>query len=158
WHIAKPFHQPAVRRNLEVRFQLPPAHELRDRAVQHEGIKKIHVVGHEEARPAGVETRRPNHLHAGAGQKGNPPAKSPLQPVMFAGINKNSQEYQSWRNDEKMQPAENPQYGAAHRQPGALHMKTSTAAGMTSSERHSSVATSPSIITSTGAASLNSTC
>ena len=43
-NVAKALHQPPVRRNLEVRFQLPPAHQLRNRAVQHERIEQIDVV------------------------------------------------------------------------------------------------------------------
>src|SRR5205823_4093018 len=102
-HVAEALHQPAVRRNLEVRLQLPPAHKLRDGAVQDEWVEEIHVVGHEEARPLRIETRRPHYFHARARQKSD------------------------------------------------------AAAGRTSSARHSTVITSPSIMTSTGAASLNST-
>src|SRR5258708_1176385 len=156
-HVAKALHQPAVRGNLEVRFELPSPHKLRNRAVQHERIEKVDVVAHEETRPAGVETSGTQHFHACARQKSDPPAKRPLQPIMFARIEKNSQEHQGGRHDEKMQSAQDPKKCAADRQPGFLHMKTSTAAGTTSSERHCSVATSPSIMTSTGAASLNST-
>src|SRR5882672_11693377 len=156
-HVTEALHQPAVGGNLEVRFQLPPPHKLRNRAVQHERIEKIHVVGHEEARPAGIKTGRANYFQARAGQKCDPTAKRSLQPIVLAGIEKNPQEHQRRRNDEKMQPAESPKYSATDRKPGLPHMKTSTAARTTSSERHSSVATSPSIITSTGAASLNST-
>ena len=156
-HVAEALHQPAVRRNLEVRLQLPPAHKLRDGAVQDEWVEEIHVVGHEEARPLRIETRRPHYFHARARQKSDAAAEGALQPIVFAGIQKNSQEHERRRNDEKMQDTEKPKYGAADRQPGFLHMKTSTAAGRTSSARHSTVITSPSIMTSTGAASLNST-
>src|SRR5580692_11184572 len=38
-HVAKALHEPSIRRNLEVGFQLPAADVLRDRAIQHEGIK-----------------------------------------------------------------------------------------------------------------------
>src|SRR5216684_424390 len=156
-HVAKALHQPAVRRNLEVRFQLPSPHKLWNRAVQHKRIEKVDVVAREETRPAGVETRGTHHFHARARQKSNPPAKRALQPIVLAHIEKNPQKHQRGRHDEKMQPAQDPKKRAADRQPGFLHMKTSTAAGTTSSERHCSVATSPSIMTSTGAASLNST-
>src|SRR5260370_7391351 len=115
------------------------------------------MVGHKKTRPAGSENRGAHYHHARARQKRDSPAESPLQPIVFARIEKNSQQHQRRRNDEKMQDAEYPKNAAADRQPGFLHMKTSTAAGTTSSERHSSVATSPSIMTSTGAPSLNST-
>src|SRR6266849_1572499 len=156
-HVAKALPQRAVRGNLEMRFQLPSPHKLRNRAIQHKRIEKVDVVAHEETRPAGVETSGTQHFHACARQKSDPPAKRPLQPIVFARIEKNPQEHQRRRNDEKMQSAQDPKKCAADCQPGVLHMKTSTAAGTISSERHCSVATSPSIMTSTGAASLNST-
>src|SRR5271169_5817065 len=34
-HISKPFHEPAVDRNSEMRFQLPAADQLWDGAIQH---------------------------------------------------------------------------------------------------------------------------
>ncbi len=156
-NIAEALHQPAVRRNLEVRFQLPSAHKLRDRAVKHERIEKIYVVGHEEARSLRVEPGSAADLDLRPGKKHDPAAEGALQPIMFAGIEKNPQKHQRRRSDEKMQTAEDPENRAADRKPGLLHMKTSTAAGRTSSDRHSTVTTSPSIMTSTGAAALNST-
>src|SRR6266702_4684786 len=157
WDVAEALHQPAVRRNLEMGFQLPSAHKLRDRAVQHKRVEKVDVIGHEETCPQGVETAREAQLDLRAGKKRDAFAEGALQPIVFAGIEKNSQEHQRRRHDEKMQAAEYPQNRAADRKPGLLHMKTSTAAGRTSSARHSTVTTSPSIMTSTGAASLNST-
>src|SRR5436309_61507 len=156
-HIAEALHQPAVRRNFEVRFQFPSADELRDGAVQHERVEKIDVVGHEEAGPLRIETGGPHYFHSRARQKSDAAAERALQPIVFARIQKNSQDYQHRRNNEKMQDAEKPKYGAADRQPKFFHMKTSTAAGRMSSARHSTLTTSPSIMTSMGAASLNST-
>src|SRR6266852_1045802 len=156
-HVPEALHQPAVRRNLEVRFQFPSAHKLRDGAVEHEGIEKIDVIDEEKARPAGVEACGTDDFHSRARQESDACAQAALEPVMLARIEKNPQEHQQRRNKEKMQSAQNPKNGAAHRRPGFLHMKISTAAGTTSSVRHASVATSPSIMTSTGAPSLNST-
>src|SRR6266478_4541632 len=156
-HVPKSLHQPAVCRDLEMRFQLPSAHKLRDGAVEYEGIEKIDVVDEEKARPAGVEAGATDDFHSRPRQKSDAGAQAALEPIVFARIQKNPQEHQRRRHKEKMQSAQNPKNGAAHRQPGFLHMKISTAAGTTSSDRHASVATSPSIMTSTGAPSLNST-
>src|SRR5256886_11493635 len=123
-HVAETLHQPAVRRNLEVRFQFPPPDELRDGAVQHERIEKIDVVGHEEAVPLRIETRRPHYFHPCARQKSDAAAERALQPVVFARIQKNSQDYQHRRNNEKMQDAEKPKYGAVDRQPNFFHMRS----------------------------------
>src|ERR1700746_1277348 len=46
--ISESFHHPAINRNVEMGFEFPTANELRYRAVQREGIKKIHVIGDEE--------------------------------------------------------------------------------------------------------------
>src|SRR5713101_1084539 len=144
--VAEALHQPAVRGNLEVRFQLPSADKLRDGAVEQERIEKIDVVDEEKARPAGVEPRGTDGFYSRPRQKGDASAETALQPIVFAGIQKNPQQYEHWHHQEEMQAAENPQNRAADRKPGLLHRKTSTAAGTTSSERHSSVATSPSIM------------
>src|SRR6266852_1318463 len=156
-HIAEALHQPAVRGNLEVGFQLPAAHKVRNGAIKQKGIKEIDVIDEEKACPAGVEAGGTDCFHSRPRQKSDTSAEAALEPIVFAGIDKNPQKHQHRRNHEKMQPAEDPKNGAADRKPGLLHRKTSTAAGTTSSERHSSVATSPSIMMSTGAAALNST-
>src|SRR5215467_8483144 len=55
-HVAETLHQPAVSGNLEMRLQFPPAHKLRNGAVQNEGVKQIDVVHEKETRPVGIET------------------------------------------------------------------------------------------------------
>src|SRR5208282_5639973 len=97
------------------------------------------------------------NLHLHSGKKRDAPAKGALQPIMFPGIQENPEKTQHWHHGKEMQPAENPQNRAAKNQPGSLHIYTSTAAGRISIARHSTFTTSPSIITSTGAAFLKST-
>src|SRR6267154_1786449 len=156
-YVAEALHQPPVRRNLEVRFQLPSAHQLRDGAIQHERIEEIDMVDHEKRSARSIEAGRPPDLDPHAGKKRDAPAKGALQPIMFAGIQENAEKDEHRHNGEEMQAAEDPQNRTTNYQPGALHIYTSTAAGTTSIARHSTVTTSPSTITSTGAASLNST-
>ena len=67
WNVSKTLHQPPVGWNLEVRFQLPSAHKLRNGAVEHEGIEEIDVIRHEERRPAGIKAGTAANLHAGPG-------------------------------------------------------------------------------------------
>ena len=43
-NVAKALHEPAVRGNLEVRFQFPATDKLRNGAVQHEGVKEIDMI------------------------------------------------------------------------------------------------------------------
>src|SRR6267154_3578972 len=47
-NIAETLHEPAVGGNFEMRFEFPAAHELRNGAIQNEGVKEIDVVNHEE--------------------------------------------------------------------------------------------------------------
>src|SRR6266699_2677537 len=157
WDVAEALHQPAVRRNLEVGFQLPSAYKLRDGAVQHERIEEIDVVGHEKGRPLGIETAGAAGLDLRAGKKCDAPAETALQPIMLARIQKDAEKDQQRHNKKEMQTAEDPQDRAAYHQPGPFHIQMSTAAGRMSSARHSSLSTSPSIMISTGAAPLNST-
>src|SRR5258708_27015858 len=101
-NVSETLHQPAVRGNLEVRFQLPSADKLRDRALQHERIEKIHVIRHEERRPVGIKPGSAANFYSRAGEKCDTAAKGALQPIVFVGVKKNPQEHQQGRNDEKM--------------------------------------------------------
>src|SRR5712675_1171112 len=48
-NIAETLHEPAVGGNLEMRLEFPAAYELRNGAIENEGIKEIDVIDHEEA-------------------------------------------------------------------------------------------------------------
>src|SRR6266446_6311231 len=155
--IAETLHEPAVGGNFEMGFELPAAHELRNRAVEDEGIEDVDVIDHEEAGALRIETGGADDFDAGAGKKGDASAKGALQPVVLAHVQKNIEKNEKRRSDEKMQEAENPENGAAQREVGALHMCTSRAPGRMSSERIARAAISPSIMTLTGEFRLNST-
>jgi hypothetical protein len=62
------------------------------------------------------------NLDAGAGKKGNASAKSPLQPIVPAGIEEDAEENENGRGDEKVQEANDPEKCASKREQGALHM------------------------------------
>src|SRR4029077_4409250 len=108
--------------NFEMRFQLPSADELRNGAVQHEGIEHIDVIRHEKRRPAGIETRRTADLQGGARKKDDAAAEGALQPIVFVHIQKNSEKDEKRCNNEKMQAAEDPKNRAAQDQPDLFHM------------------------------------
>src|SRR5208282_2777046 len=57
-HVTEPAHHPAVDRNLEMRFQLEAAHELRNRGVDHERVEDVYVIAYEDAGARGIESRR----------------------------------------------------------------------------------------------------
>src|SRR6267378_3503645 len=120
--VAEPLHQPAVRRNLEVGFQLPSADKLRDRAVEHERIEKIDVIGHEERSAVGIEAGSSADLDLRAGKKYDPAAEGALQPVMFASIQEDAEQDEQWHNKEEMQAADDPKNRAAEHQPGPFHI------------------------------------
>ena len=67
-------------------FKFPAANKLRNRAVQYKRIKKIDVIGNEEAGLLRVEAGRMDHADFCAGEKHNSAAKGPLQPIVFFGI------------------------------------------------------------------------
>src|SRR6202158_2629407 len=127
-----------------MRLEFPTAHELRDGAVEYEGIEEVHMIDHEEAGALGIETGGYANFHAGAGEERYATAEGALQPVVLAHIQKNIEKNKNGCRDEEMQEAENREHGAAQHQEGTLHMCTSTAPGMMSSERHCRVAISPS--------------
>src|ERR1700733_2819041 len=43
-HVAEPAHDPAIDRQLEMRFELEAANELRNRGINYEGVENIHMV------------------------------------------------------------------------------------------------------------------
>ena len=120
--VAEALHQPAVRGNLEVGFQLPPADKLRDRAVEHEGIEKIDVVRHEERSPLGIETGGAADLDLRAGKKRDAAAETALQPIMLARIQEDSEKDERWHNEEEMQAADGPKNRAAEHEPCPFHI------------------------------------
>jgi len=120
--VAEALHQPAVRRNLEMGFQLPSADKLRDRAVKHEGIEKIDVIGHEERSAVGIEAGSSADLDLRAGKKHDPAAEGALQPIMFASIQEDAEQDEQWHNEKEMQDADDPKNRAAEHQPGPFHI------------------------------------
>src|SRR5882762_1386559 len=54
-NIAETLHEPAIGGNLEMRFKFPAAHELRNGAIENEGVKEIDVIDHEEAGAMRIE-------------------------------------------------------------------------------------------------------
>src|ERR1700737_442068 len=155
--VAETLHEPAVGGDFEMGLEFPTADELRNGAVENERIEEVNVVDHEEACAVGIEAGGAANLNAGTGEKSDTAAEGALKPVVLAHVQKNVEKNENGHGNEKMQEAESPEYGAAHRQEGALHMCTSKAPGITSSERHLRVAISPSIMTSMGSGKLNST-
>src|SRR5262249_12151671 len=156
-HISEALHQPAVSGNLEVRFQFPAAHELWNGAVEHERIKQIDVVREKEAGAVRIETLGTANLDFCSREKGDAPAQATLKPVVSARVEKNVQKDEHRYDNEKVQGTDHPEKYAAEGEPRFFHRNTSTAEGRISSERHSSVATSPSIMMSSGVETLNST-
>src|SRR6516164_52015 len=156
-HIAEALHQPAINRDLEMRFQFPAAHHLWNRAVQHERVKDIDVVDHENRSFLCVEPCRHLRDDFRAGEKCDPAAKPSLQPVMFSRIEYHGQGNQYGHDNQEMQPTHSPQKDAAQHLPSSLHTYTSIAPGKISSRWQFTVTISPSIIRSTGASSANST-
>src|SRR6267154_2707881 len=54
-NIAETLHEPAISGDLEMRFELPSANELRNGAVQNEGVEHVDVIDHEEAGALRIE-------------------------------------------------------------------------------------------------------
>src|SRR5260370_10523405 len=110
WHryISKALHEPAVNGNAEMRFQLPAANQLRNGAVQHEGIKQIDVVDHENTGALRVKSRRPVHHYFRAGKIRDPAAKSALQPVVLSRIEHDGKANQDGHESQEVQPANEP--------------------------------------------------
>src|SRR5256885_3593995 len=116
-------------------FELPAAYELRNGAVENEGVENIDVIDHEEGGAVRIETGRAADFYPSSGEKGDTAAESSLEPVVLAHIEKNIEKDEKRRGDEKVDKACDPKRGTANGEIGALHMCTSTAPGMTSRER-----------------------
>src|SRR5262249_24814338 len=156
-HIAEALHHPAVHGNLEMRFQLQPTHELRNRRVKDKGIEQIHVIDNEEAGPSGVEPCRPTNLKPNSRQPQDVAGEHALRAVVFSRIDENCQQHQDAAHDEEEDAAGGPAQHGSHHQVEFLHTRMSSADGKTSSVWHSRLNTSPSTITSTGPCRSNST-
>ena len=91
-NVPEASHHPAVNGNLEMRFQLESAHELRNRRINHEGIENIHVIADENARPLRIESRRALHFEFHAGKPQNIAKENALRPVVLARIDEHPQE------------------------------------------------------------------
>jgi len=150
-NVSEMLHQPAVRGDFEVRFQLPTAHELRDGAVEDEWVEQVDVVGNEKARALRVKAGGAPDTNFSAGEEHNPAAKGALEIIVLAMVEEEGQGNQNRDHDEEMEDADRPEPCAAEREPELLHTKTSSAAGRISRVRRCSVYTSPSTMASTGA-------
>ena len=84
--------------------------------------QKIDVINHKETGALRIEAGRSMYFHARAGKKGDAPAKTPLQPIVLAWVEKNGQGNEGRYSDQKMQPAQSPQDGAAQEGPSLLHI------------------------------------
>src|SRR6266571_145150 len=93
-NVAEALHQPAVRGNFEVGFQLPATDKLRDGTVKQERIENIDVIRHEEVRPVGIETRRAASLDTRTRKKHDAAAEAALEPIVLAGVKKDSQKHE----------------------------------------------------------------
>ena len=120
--VAEALHQPAIRRNLEVRFQFPAANVLRNGAVEYERVEKIDVIHHEEAGALRIERGRANDLQARAGEKDDAAAEAALKPVVLMRVQKNAKENEQRRAHKKMHAAQEPQKRAAQRQQSSPHI------------------------------------
>src|SRR5260370_20991983 len=115
--IAESLHQPAVSRNLEVRFQLPSPHKLRNGAVEHKRIEEIDVIRHEESSSVGVEAGGAADFDLRAGKKRNAPAETALQPIMFARIQENAEKKEQRNNEKEIETAYDLKNRAAGHEP-----------------------------------------
>src|SRR4029077_10540870 len=88
-NVAETLHEPAVGGDLEMGLEFPAAHELRDGAVEDEGIEDVDVIDHEERGALRIEAGGADDLHAGTGEKGDAAAKGALQPIVLAHVQKN---------------------------------------------------------------------
>jgi hypothetical protein len=62
------------------------------------------------------------NFDADAGQVGDAAAESPLEPVVFADIQKDAKEHESRRREEEMEDADEPEKRTAQREEGTPHM------------------------------------
>src|SRR5215475_15734006 len=68
-HVSEALHEQAVNRNLKMRFEFPSAHELWNRAIEHERIEKIDMIGDEKRRLLRIKTGRNHRLYSRASEK-----------------------------------------------------------------------------------------
>src|SRR4029077_9683637 len=68
-NIAEALHEPTVRRDFEMRFELPAAHKLGNGAVEQERIEYVDVIDHEETCALRVEAGRADGFDACTGEK-----------------------------------------------------------------------------------------
>src|ERR1700675_186326 len=85
-HVAETLHQPAINRDAEMGFEFPAADELRNRAIEDEGIEQVDVIHHEERGPGAVEAGRFLDDYFCAGEKGDAAAEAALEVVVLARI------------------------------------------------------------------------
>lgn len=121
-NISEALHEPAIGGDFEVGFQFPATDVLRDGAIQHERIKEIDVIHHEEAGAVRIETGRANYLQARSREKNNAAAEAALKPVVPVGVQEDSEEDESWCDQEEVQAAQNPEKRAAKDKQAALHI------------------------------------
>src|SRR5260370_3010197 len=110
WHryISKALHEPAVNGNAEMRFQLPAANQLRNGAVQHEGIKQIDVVDHENTGALRVKSRRPVHHYFRAGKITRPSAKDPAPASLLFPVQDQGKAHSEWHQRQGGPPTKEP--------------------------------------------------
>src|SRR5262249_11521461 len=143
-------HHPAICRDLEMRFELEPAHELRNCRIDHECIKEIYMIAHEETRPCPVEAGRIMHLETNTGQPENVAEEPALRLVIPARVHKDSQEHEHRADREGVSRTDYPEDYAPDDKVGIPHIRTSRADGSTSSDSQWSDITSPSTMTPIG--------
>src|SRR5262245_8993018 len=111
--VAEPAHHPAVGRNLEMRFVFQPAHELRDRRVDDEGVPEVYVITNEEARPIRVETRRVLHFEPDTCDPQDIAKQPALRSVVFPRIDDVTQYHQEGTDRKEMNDADDPEQDRA---------------------------------------------
>ena len=70
----------------------------------------------------GVETGGALGNDAGAGEERDAATESALEPIVFAGIEEDAEEYKNGRGGKKMQEGHNPEDSAAKGEQSALHI------------------------------------
>jgi len=120
-HVAESLHQPAIHRDAKVGFEFPAPDQLRNRAIEDEGVEQVDVVHHEERGARGVEAGRLLDDHFCAGKKRDAAAEAALKIVVLARIENDGQRDEDRDNEKKVQPAHTPEKPAAQEFPEALH-------------------------------------
>src|SRR5258705_7846229 len=104
-----------------MRFEFPAANELRDGAIECEGVEKIYVIGNEETGFLRVKTGSAYYFNFCTGEEDDAAAESALQPIVLFGIEKNRQYNQNRNGNCEVQKADCPKKRAAQDEPCALH-------------------------------------